>query len=117
MSVKALEKEYQQVVDQYMEMVRDIKEIEEDASNGITDPELVERLKKQIEPIKQNYEWWSWVMFILHEPQRKSKREKYKRDNKKFISTLSKESTPQARLNNSQKSLNSLQEMKNGRTS
>ena len=117
MSVKALEAEFDRVYEQYHEMIQDIKDIELEVQKGIVEPEFLDRLKEQIKPIKQNYEWWSWVMFTLHEPQRKSKRQAYRERNKKLISTLSKSSTPNARLHQGQKALDSLKEMKNGRTS
>ena len=117
MSVKALELEYKKVSDQYHEMLTDIKDIERDAAEGICDPELVSRLEEQIKPIKQNYEWWSWVMYILHQPQRKEKQPKYRKTNQKLIQSLTKESTPAARLQEGADALDSLKGMKNGRTS
>lgn len=117
MSVKALELEYKKVSDQYHEMLSDIKDIEKEAAEGLCDPELVSRLQEQIKPIKQNYEWWSWVMYILHQPQRKEKESKYRKTNQKLVASLSKASTPEARLHEGSNALYSLKGMKNGRTS
>lgn len=115
MSVKALEKEYQKVYDQYQEMLTDIKDIEADANNGLCDPELVDRLKEQIKPIKQNYEWWCYVMYILHEPQRKAKQARYKKMNINKLQQLSKTNSPAARLSEGRQALNGLKELTNGR--
>lgn len=115
MSVKALELEYQKVVDQYQEMISDIQDIEKDANNGLCDPELVDRLKEQIKPIKQNYEWWSYVMYILHQPQRKQKQEKYKKIRRKYIQQLSNYNDPSARLQSGSAALQGLKDISNGR--
>ena len=117
MSVKALEAEYQKVSDQYKEMLTDIKDIEKDASEGLCDPELVERLKDQIKPIKQNFEWWSYVMYVLHQPERKEKHFKYKQSNKKLLKSLAETNSSEARLVAGREALNGLKEMKSGRTS
>ena len=108
MSVKALEKEYQKVFEQYQEMVNDIKDIEKDANEGLCDPELVDRLKEQIKPIKQNYEWWSYVMYILHQPQKKEKLLKYRKSQQKLLNSLDEKNSLHARLSENRKSLDSL---------
>ena len=77
MSVKAVNDYYKQISDQYFEMVQDIKDFEKEAEEGLIEPERVERLKEQIEPIKNNYERWCYMMYLLHQPQRKSKQKKY----------------------------------------
>ena len=112
MSVKALEAEYKKVCDQYFEMKNDIKDIEKEVAEGIVDPEFIDRLKEQIKPIKQNYEWWTWVMYILHQPQRKQKIEKYKKMNNKRMSSVQAENSCQARLNEGQEALNNLKSFK-----
>lgn len=117
MSVKALENEYQKVFEQYQEMVNDIKDIEKDANEGLCDPELVDRLKEQIKPIKQNYEWWSYIMYILHQPQRKEKHKKYSQIKRKTLQDLSEDSNPDNRLSAGEKALTQLKGMRNGRTS
>lgn len=88
MSVKALENHYNQVVAQYQEMVADLKDMEKELEEGLVDPEFIDNLKANIAPIKQNYEWWSYVMYLLHEPQRTAKKEKYKKIMQKFKDKL-----------------------------
>lgn len=117
MSVKALELEYKKVSDQYHEMVKDIKDIEKDALEGLCDPELVDRLKNQIKPIKDNYEWWSYVMYVLHQPQRKEKHKKYAKSKAHVMQCLDVNNSNDARLSKGQDALKGLKEMKHGRTS
>ena len=95
MSVKSLENHYNQVVAQYQEMLADLKDMEKELVEGLVSPDFIDNLKANIAPIKQNYEWWSYVMFLLHEPQRKEKREKYKKIMKKFKEKLDPEEAPE----------------------
>lgn len=88
MSVKSLEQHYNNVVAQYQEMLNDIKDMEKELAEGLVSPDFIDNLKANIAPIKQNYEWWSYVMFLLHEPQRKEKKEKYRKIMKKFMNKL-----------------------------
>ena len=112
MSVKAVEAEFQKVYEQYHEMLQDIKDMEQDALQGITPLDLVERLQEQIKPIKDNFEWWSYVMYLLHQPQKKEKHAAYQKRNKKMLSQLQKKNAPQARLQEGRKALDELKEFK-----
>lgn len=96
MSLKHVEKYYTDICGQYNEMIENIKDLEKEASEGIIEPERVERLKDQVAPIKQNYERWTYMMFLLHQPNRKEKTRRYERQNKKLLSSLSKTNSVQA---------------------
>jgi uncharacterized protein YukE len=89
MSKKDVDKYYNTITEQYHEMLQDIKDFEKEASEGIVEPERVERLKEQIAPIKQNWERWTYMMFLLNQPERKSKHKGYQERNKKLLNTLS----------------------------
>jgi hypothetical protein len=93
MSVKEVKRYYSQICDQYQEMINDIKDLEKEAEQGLIEPERIERLKEQIAPIKQNYERWSYMMFLLNEPKRKSKKANYIRRSKKLIENLDPENS------------------------
>ena len=56
MSVKHVEEYYNQICRQYQEMLDDIKDLEKECTEGIVEPERIDRLKEQIAPIKNNYE-------------------------------------------------------------
>ena len=111
MSVKSLKKEYQQVVELYHEMLENLKEMEDELTNELVSPEFVDNLKKELEPITQNYQWWSYVMFTLNEPERKSKRDKYKKANKKTLAELDPSQSLQARIDECRKSLDTMHEV------
>ncbi len=88
MSLKRVRKYYDQICEQYQEMIKDIQDLEKEAADGLVEPERIDRLKEQVEPLKQNYQRWSYMMFLLNEPARKEKRENYKKRNKKFLASL-----------------------------
>ena len=88
MSVKQVNEYYKQICEQYQEMINDIKDVEREVEQGIVEPEFVERLKQQVAPIKLNYERWTYMMFLLHQPNRKEKIKKYQRQNAKLLKNL-----------------------------
>lgn len=90
MSVKAVEAYYSKLSEQYSEMLQDLMDMEKELEDGIIEPERIDRIKDQIAPIKQNYERWSYMMFLLHQPNKKSKHKAYQQRNKKLLSTLDK---------------------------
>ena len=98
MSIKHVEEYYNQICRQYQEMLDDIKDLEKECTDGIVEPERIDRLKEQIAPIKNNYERWSYMMFLLHQPNRKSKVKRYQKQNEKLLKSLSKENSLDAVL-------------------
>lgn len=108
MSKKDVEQYYDTITEQYHEMMQDIKDFEKEAAEGLVEPERVDRLKEQIAPIKQNWERWTYMMFLLNQPQRKSKHKAYQERNKKLLSNLSSTNSLQAVLdenNNARKTI------------
>lgn len=112
MSVKRLEIEYAAVVDQYHEMLENLRDLEKELADGLIAPEFLDNLKKQIEPIKNNYEQWSYIMFLLHEPQRKAKRDKYRKTIAAKLKMLDIKNSPEARLAAGKTALNELKEIR-----
>ena len=98
MSVKHVEEYYSQICRQYQEMLNDIKDLEKECAEGIVEPERIDRLKEQIAPIKNNYERWSYMMFLLHQPNRQAKIKRYQKQNAKLIKMLSTENSLEAVL-------------------
>lgn len=98
MSVKHVEEYYNQICRQYQEMLDDIKDLEKECAEGIVEPERIDRLKEQIAPIKNNYERWAYMMFLLHQPNRQSKVKRYQKQNEKLLRSLSKENSLDAIL-------------------
>ena len=110
MSVKHVNEYYNQICAQYQEMLNDIKDLEKECAEGIVEPERIDRLKDQIAPIKNNYERWSYMMFLLHQPNRKEKVKRYQKQNDKLLKSLSKENSLEAVLEENINSMKSIGE-------
>lgn len=88
MSIKHVNAFYNQICNQYQEMIENLKDIEKEVAEGIVEPERIDRLKDQVAPIKQNYERWAYMMFLLHQPNKKDKIKKYQKQNQKLLKNL-----------------------------
>lgn len=112
MSKKAVEKYYKQICNQYVEMLQDIRDLEQEVAKGIVPPEFIDRLEEQIAPLKQNYERWAYMMFLLNQPQRKSKHPAYKERNKKFLNSLDTSNSIEATIAENESTLKHIGETK-----
>ena len=110
MSVKAVNEAYAQICEQYSEMLENIHDLEKEAIEGIVEPERVERMREQIEPIKQNYERWAYIMYLLHQPERKSKHTRYANQNRALLKKLSKDNSIEATLQENRVALDKMGE-------
>lgn len=93
MAVKHVREYYDDVCNQYVAMMHEIRDFEEEANKGLFPPERLDEIKKMIEPLKANYETLSWIIFLLNQPNRKSKQKGYEIRNKKFIESFNKART------------------------
>jgi len=98
MSVKHIQKHYEKICAQYIEMRDNLKEMEELAANKMVPPETIENLKRLTQPIMENWERWSYMMFLLHMPNRKEKEKGYEKRKKAFLNKLKKENSPNSLL-------------------
>lgn len=64
---------FNKVADQYKEMLNELKDFEKECSNSLVEPEIFDNYKKIIEPLKNNYMTWSYVMYLLNLPNREKK--------------------------------------------
>ena len=93
MSRKDVDSYYAKICDQYYELKQNLRDFEEEARNGMFPPERIEEIKKQIMPLKDNYERWSYMMFLLNQPTKKEKQTRYKNQHKRFLDTLDKKNS------------------------
>lgn len=77
---------FNKVADQYHSMLLEIRDFEEECNKGLIEPERLDEVKKIIEPLKNNYMTWSYMMFLLNLPNRERKVKDYKRRNARLIS-------------------------------
>lgn len=79
MAVKHVKAYYQEISNQYHEMLDTLKDFEKEAHEGLVEPERIEQIKQTIKPLKDNYERWSYMMFLLNKPNRNSKVKKWQK--------------------------------------
>lgn len=91
MSVKDVKIYFDKIVDDYHEMITAIKDMEEEVSNGLVEPERLENMKNIVNPLMLNYERWSYMMYLLNKPNRKSKEKRYEKTYKKVKNTFNDE--------------------------
>lgn len=104
---------YDQVCEQYHEMLENIKDFEKECSDGLIEPERLDQLKLNMQPIINNYKTLSWIMFLLNKPTKKSKHVRYENQNKKFIKHIEKQFTQQGIINSNEKTLQQLKNIIN----
>ena len=108
MSVKHVREYFEQVASQYKEMIDDLREAEKDLENNIVEPEYIEQIKKNVQPVKDNYMTLSWIMYLLNQPERKQKQRGYEQRNAKLLKTLDNNRSPQAIIKQNEDSLKNL---------
>ena len=88
MSIKDVREYYDQITADYTEMIEALKEMEELAAQEVVNPDKVEELRKAVEPIKNNYMRISYIIFLLNMPNKKEKKERYKKQQAKFLKNI-----------------------------
>lgn len=91
MSKKHVDKYFNQVLKDYNEMVRTIKVFEKECNEGLVEPERLEQIKQNINPLMSNYERVLYIKFLYDMPNRKEKVPTYEKNNKKLLANIKKE--------------------------
>lgn len=98
MALKHIMEYYNQVCDDYREAIDTIKDFEKEVQQGIVEPERIDLLKQNLQPLLTNYEQISYIIFLLNKPAKKEKEKKYLNQNKKVLSKIKKENTSESLL-------------------
>ena len=85
MSKKDVDFYFNQICNDYHELMNTLHDMEEEASKGLLDPDKLIQMKEYIEPIKINWQRLSYIMFLLNKPCKKQKHKKYINQNKKLV--------------------------------
>ena len=93
MSKKDVDNYFNEMVDSYHEMILSLKELEEEASKGLIDPDKLEQMKLAIEPLKVNYQRVSYIMYLLNKPTKKRKHKKYDSMNSNLLNSIENRNT------------------------
>ena len=110
MSVKHVIKYYNEVCDQYKDMLNEIKEFEQEAEKGLIEPERLDKIKETIQPLMNNYQRISYIIFLLNQPNKKEKIAKYKKQNQKLLEKLNKDNSLEATLEENEQVISDLKE-------
>jgi hypothetical protein len=108
MSVKDVKAYYDEVCQQRQEMLNEIHDFEEECQKGLIEPERLDQIKETIQPLLNNYQTLSYIMFLLNKPVKKSKQDKYLSQNKKFLKQVNKEFTKEGIKAQNQDVINTL---------
>lgn len=111
MSVKDIKNYYNMVCEQRQEMLNEIKDFEEEAKNSLIEPERLDAIKKTIQPLMDNYERWSYMMYLLNKPTKKKKYKSYIKSNRKFISNLNTKNSIESTIEENNQVINKLKEI------
>lgn len=84
MSVKHIKKYYNDIQKMYFELVSDLKEMERDLKAGTCTEEELNNLLLPVKGIEENYKRLSYIMYLLYQPNRDSKKDKYNKANKEI---------------------------------
>lgn len=108
MAVKHVKEYYNKVADQYVEMLDNLKEMQEAYELGQVSQEQLENLKKIVEPLKSNYERISWIMYLLAIPQRDNKVKKWKKQDYMRVSEIPEENSLDTTFDENSKALSEM---------
>lgn len=114
MSVRDVKEYYNQVCDQYNEMINDLQELEEYAKTNMVEPERLEQYKQTIGPIKENYLTLSYIMFLLNQPNKKEKQKKYLKQHKKELDKIPYSNTQEGKIEKGKQTLEELNKIAKG---
>ena len=68
MAKKDIKEYYDLVCQDYHDMLEALRDMEKEAMEGLISPQQLEQTKESIEPVKNNYMTWSYVMYLLNKP-------------------------------------------------
>ena len=84
MSVKDVEREFINIESEYNEMNNTLELLVVDLKNNRITLDEFNAFKEELKPIETNYERLSYMMFLLHQPNKKSKKTKEIKQNGMF---------------------------------
>lgn len=108
MSKKDVDKYFNEVCNQYLEMCTTLVELEQEFNNGIISSDRLEQIKQLIIPLKDNYLRLSYIMYLYNLPNKKEKRKKYIKQNNKKLNSIPHEHTQQGVLEENEHVIQSL---------
>lgn len=89
MAVKDVREYYERMTSDYMEMKRVLAEMEtlseDKAGQALSN---LDSIREQVRLLESNYKRLSYVMFLLNQPTKKSKQDRYRKSEKKKLDVI-----------------------------
>ena len=86
MARKHFDDYYNKVYKQYKELQNALADMSAEVESGMMSPERLNQLKQTISPVKNSFESLSYIKYLLDMPTRKSKQDRYNKQQKKLLS-------------------------------
>jgi iron uptake system EfeUOB component EfeO/EfeM len=86
MSLKHVKRYYDQIQEQYLEMLNDAKDFDHAVKNGLIDQEQYDQAQTLLSRVKENYERLSYIIYLFYQPNRDKKAAKFDSRNKELLS-------------------------------
>ena len=97
MAIKHVREYYERMTSDYMEMRRVLEEMEnmseENAGKAFNN---LDSMRKQVKILEANYKRLSYIMFLLNQPTKESKKDRYFRSEKKKLDEIPNEDRMEA---------------------
>lgn len=77
MALKHIKEYYKKIETQYFGLLARVKEFDEALKRGEVSPEQAESARQMIFKVEDNYKRWSYLLFLLNQPSKKEKQQKY----------------------------------------
>ena len=85
MAKKHFDAYFNQVADQYVQMLDELRDMEHEVNTGMISPERLENMEKMVAPLKANYLRLAYVKYLLDLPVKKEKQPGYQKRNKQLL--------------------------------
>ena len=90
MSVKHVREYYERMVSDYVEMKNILEEMEKmSESNASVALQNIDNIREQVKVLEANYKRLAYVIFLLNQPNKESKKQRYVNSEKKKLSNIS----------------------------
>ena len=111
MALKDIINYYNEICDQYHDLLTEIRDFEEEAKKGLIEPERLDEIKKTIQPLIANYQTLSYIMFLLNKPVKKEKHKKYEKQNTKILKQIAYKNTKAGLLETNNNTINEVKKI------
>lgn len=91
MSVRHVKEYFDKISSDYADMLEVIHDLEKAVSENIVSQEKLDETVKSVEKLKENYLRWSYMMYLLNQPNKKDKKKIYERRMEKVLNSIPKQ--------------------------